>query len=315
MAATVRGGARSTAKPRAKSAGAAKSAAGAKSGGPSKKAGDSTRSGGYLPAKLGPAHGVGLPPKVALAIAGGAVALALVAVLATEHRARSVVEQVDAGLAGALGGMGLRVASLTVQGATPLSQPDIIKAAQVYKDQPILGIDLAALRARVEQVGWVKQARVVRLLPDAVVIVVTPRPTLAVWQHDGRTEVIDDTGKPIPEADPARFNDLPLVVGEGANDSAAAILPLVRARPQLMQRLDALVRVDDRRWDLRMSDGSLIELPAEGADSALIQLDQLDQKSRILELGFARIDLRVPELVTVRPKDAAPPGAPVTGGA
>jgi len=104
-------------------------------------------------------------------------------------------------------------------------------------------------------------------------------------------------------------------VGEGANDNAAAILTLVGARPQLMQRLDALVRVDDRRWDLRMKDGSLIELPAVAEDSALIQLDQLDQKSRILDLGFARIDLRDPELVDVRPKDAAPPGQSVAGGA
>ena len=105
------------------------------------------------------------------------------------------------------------------------------------------------------------------------------------------------------------------MVGDGANETAAAILPLVRARPRLMQRLDALVRVDDRRWDLRMSDGALIQLPAVAADSALIQLDQLDEKSRILELGFARIDLRDPELVAVRPKDAAPPGQSTSGGA
>ncbi len=44
--------------------------------------------------------------------------------------------------------------------------------------------------------------------------------------------------------------------------------------------------------------------------SALIQLDQLDQKARILDLGFSRIDLRDPEMVAVRPKDGgAPMGA------
>jgi cell division protein FtsQ len=82
-----------------------------------------------------------------------------------------------------------------------------------------------------------------------------------------------------------------------------------------MERLEALVRVDDRRWDLRMKDGGLIQLPSTGEDSALIQLDQLDQKSRILELGFARIDLRDPELVAVRPRDGAPPGQLASGGA
>jgi cell division protein FtsQ len=84
-----------------------------------------------------------------------------------------------------------------------------------------------------------------------------------------------------------------------------------------MQRLEALVRVDDRRWDIRLKDGSLIQLPARDEDSAFIQLDQLDQKARILELGFARIDLRDPEMVAVRPRDGAgPAGAPgVVNGA
>lgn len=302
MAATVRGG-RSAAKPRPKAAGPAKGRGGKPSGG------------GYVPAKLGPAHGIGLPPRLALAIAGGAILVALIGAMVAEHRAQRVAGGAVGGVQALLGHAGLRFEKLSVQGATPDAEAAIIQAAAVYKDQPILGVDLPALRQRIEQVGWVKSARVVRLLPDTLAIAVDQRQTLAVWQHGGQTEVIDDTGQPIREADPGRFPDLPLVVGDGANETASAILPLVRSRPRLMQRLDALVRVDDRRWDLRMADGGLIQLPAEAPDSALIQLDQLDQKSRILELGFARIDLRDPELVAVRPKDAQVPGQPIAGGA
>jgi cell division protein FtsQ len=85
-----------------------------------------------------------------------------------------------------------------------------------------------------------------------------------------------------------------------------------------MARVDALVRVDGRRWDLRLKDGSLIQLPALGADSALIQLDQLDQKQRLLSLGFERIDLRDPDEVVVRPRQgtsAAAPAGPALGPA
>ncbi len=107
------------------------------------------------------------------------------------------------------------------------------------------------------------------------------------------------------------------MVGEGANLTAAQMLPMIRSRPRLMQRLEALVRVDDRRWDLRLKDGGLIQLPAEGEESALIQLDELDQKARILDLGFSRIDLRDPEMVAVRPKDGgtAPGAAAAVTGA
>ena len=301
MAAAVRGGPTSRPKPRAKGAAAGR--------------GTARKSPDYEPAKLGAARKVGLSPRIAGLVAIGAVSVGLAAAAVSGHYVQNIVSGVGAGADRQLAAMGLRVRTLTVQGASPLAQADIIKAAGVYRDEPIVGLDLNALRRRIEQVGWVKQARVVRLLPDAIVVVVTSRDSLAVWQHAGRTEVVDAEGRVIPEADPGRFADLPLVVGEGANDSAAAILPVVHSHPRLMQRLEALVRVDGRRWDLRMKDGGLIQLPAVGEDSALIQLDQLDQKSRILELGFARIDLRDPELVAVRPRDAAAPGQAPAGGA
>jgi cell division protein FtsQ len=86
------------------------------------------------------------------------------------------------------------------------------------------------------------------------------------------------------------------------------------SRPRLAERVEALVRVDNRRWDLRLKDGSLIQLPAVDEAAAFLQLEQLDQRSRILELGFERIDLRDPSVVAVRPRDGALPGQLVANG-
>jgi cell division protein FtsQ len=269
----------------------------------------------YAPAKLAAARSLGLAPLTAVSLAALIIAGGTFAALAGDPRVGQMRAQALADVDRGLIGLGLKVATVTVQGATPDAQVDILKAAGLAKDQPILHLDLNALRGRIEQVGWVKQAKIVRLLPDTIVIAVTQRETMAVWQHAGRTLVIDDQGRAIPEADPGRFTDLPLVVGEGADQAAPAILPLLRARPRLMDKLEAAVRVDDRRWDLRTKDGALIQLPAAGEPAALAQLDKLDQQSRILDLGFSRIDLRDPELVAVRPRDA-PPGVPtVTNGA
>jgi cell division septal protein FtsQ len=78
----------------------------------------------------------------------------------------------------------------------------------------------------VEGVGWVKEAKVVRLLPDTVVIAVKERPALAVWQS--RRDARHRRRRPShPEADAARFPQLPLVVGQGADQAAGAILPAV----------------------------------------------------------------------------------------
>jgi cell division protein FtsQ len=250
-----------------------------------------------------------------LIAAAAVVALAIGVTLATGHRGERIVSGVERGVDARFAQAGFRLKSIHVQGASPMATVDIVRAAGVYANQPLVGLDLEQVRQRVESVGWVKQVRVVRLLPDTLVLAVEERRQLAVWQHGGKTVVIDDHGQVIPEAHPARFASLPLVVGDGADAAAPAILPILAQRPQLMQRTDAVVRVDDRRWDLRLKDGSLIQLPATGEEDALMRLEQLDQRSHILALGFDRIDLRNPELVAVRPRQNDPAGAPPVAGA
>jgi cell division protein FtsQ len=305
MPAAMRGGSRVKAKPRAKAPPSSKKRPPAKS----------RAANAYAPAKLNAASGVGLAPHHALLAAAAVLTLALAATLATGGRAEKAHAAVNAALGSQFATVGFKLKTVKVQGASSLATADILKAAAIYKDQPLLGMDLEALRQRVMAVGWVKEARVVRLLPDTLVLQVVERKQLAVWQHGGKSHVIDDRGQVIPEASAARFAGLPLIVGDGGNEHAAQILAAVAQRPRLMERMEALVRVDNRRWDLRLKDGSLVQLPATGEEAALIQLEQLDQKSRLLELGFERIDLRDPAVVAVRPRDGVLPGQLVANGA
>ncbi len=263
---------------------------------------------------------VGLHPRFALWAALTVVMAAVIVTLATGGRGAAIAANIARGADNAMGAVGFAVRKVHVEGGSRFAEADIRKAINLESGQPILGLDLDRLREDVEKVGWVKSARVVRLMPDTLVVVVNERQRLAVWQHSGQLAVIDSDGQPINEADPGQFSDLPLVVGDGANASASAIINLLQARPTLLSKLDAVVRVDGRRWDLRLRDGSLVQLPAQGEDAALIQLDRLDRDQRVLELGFSRIDLRTGDpLVRAKGRDgsvapaAAPASAAVTG--
>ncbi len=243
------------------------------------------------------------PRAVLISIAAGVAVLA--GVLATGARAERIGASFSQGIDGAAVGMGLKLERVFIEGESAEATATIQRALQVYADQPLTGIDLDAVRRRVEAVGWVKDARVVRLLPNTLIVHVIEHDRLAIWQAGGLNRVIDRHGQVIEGADAGRYPNLPLVVGKGAEQAAAEVLPLIAQRPRLMSRVDALVRVDERRWDVRLKDGSLIQLPASGQDAALIQLDALDQRERLLELGFARIDLRTPEEIAVRPSAGA----------
>jgi cell division protein FtsQ len=294
MPAVVRGGRRQSSKPAPKK--------------PAKQTSRRTKSqdGDWGEAgKLNALNRIGLSSMVTGGLALATLVLVGGVILFTGGRAEPFGSAVDGFVGDRMVDMGFGLEKVHVEGASPIALAAIKAKLKLYRGQPLTSLDLNDVRHRVESVGWVRDAKVLRLLPDTLVIAVNERERLAVWQHNGRTVVIDTTGQPIPEADPTRFSDLPLVVGEGANDSAGEVLPLLRQRPLLMDRMLALVRVDDRRWDLRLKDGSLINLPASKEDSALIQLDQLEQKSQLLERGYARIDLRDPEMITVRRRDAA----------
>lgn len=280
-----------------------------------KKGGGKRAPAAYAPTKLRSAAAAGMDPRAAVWIATAVAGAAVLAAMAIGGAAR-----VEHGLGSATGrltsALGFRLKTLTIKGADPRSTPAIAEAAALHPGDPILAVDLDKLRERVEGVGWVKTAAVKRLLPDAVVVTVKPRRLLAVWQHGDGANVIDAEGAVVPEAQPAAFAQLPLIVGEGANEAAAQMLPLIEARPRLMSRVDAFQRVDGRRWRLALKGGGVIDLPAKDEDQALLRFDQLDAQLHYLDVGFERIDLRDPSAVAVRLKGAPTPAAlqPTAGG-
>ncbi|HEX4741521.1 MAG TPA: cell division protein FtsQ/DivIB [Caulobacteraceae bacterium] len=280
------------------------------------------------PSKLRAAQAVGLRAPVAGAAAGLVALMVLAAGLATGGRGEQVVALGRAGsaalasglaaappvLAGGVESLGLKVGQVHLQGASSAAQGEILAAAGVRPGQSLTALELAAVRARVERVGWVARARVMRLWPDTVVIAVDQRPLVALWEHDDKVTVIASNGAVVGNVDPAHFTALPLVVGDGANTAAAAILPSLSRRPRLWNRLKALVRVDERRWNLQLFDGGVILLPESGEETALQRLDRLDKRIGVLGLDVERIDLRDPEMVIVRPRGASAPAA-ASGGA
>ena len=77
----------------------------------------------------------------------------------------------------------------------------------------LLFLDAAEARARLKANPWIAEATVLKLYPGRLHIAVTERDAFALWQRDGKVEVIADDGTVVePYAGPA-FAKLPLVVG------------------------------------------------------------------------------------------------------
>ena len=208
------------------------------------------------------------------------------------------------------GRLGLRLQKVDyveVNKKTPKAAID--RALGFNLGDPILPLDLAAGRARVEQIQWVAHATVTRHLPGVVEVQTEERSPFAVWQHDGKFVLIDREGNVVTDSDVAAFaRELPLVVGAGAPEAAAAMVEALNKQPTLLPKVSALVRVGARRWNIRTPGGTDVLLP-EGAEAlALRRLAQLQASDGVLDRPLEAIDMRLPDRLTLRPfPDATPP--------
>lgn len=202
---------------------------------------------------------------------------------------------------------GFTVQTVTLEGRAETAPKEIGRMLGIQVGDPMLYVDVDEARARVEALPWVKSAEVRRVWPDKIVVRIQERRPVALWQMDGAVAVIDASGKPISGEDPARFAELPLVVGKGAETQVGALLALIATQPNLKSRVKAAVRVGERRWNLRLANGVEVRLPEEGAEAALAELVRLEREENVLARDIKAIDLRFPDRFIVK----LPPGSPL----
>jgi cell division protein FtsQ len=182
--------------------------------------------------------------------------------------------------------------------------------------QSILSLDPDDVRTRVESLDWVASARVRRLWPSTMKVEVERRQSYARWQEDGEISVIDANGERLLAERAADHPDLPLVVGEGAGPAAEPLLIALESLPQVRARLQALVRVGDRRWNVELASGATVALPEQGAPEALAQLETLQAQYALLDRPLTQLDMRAPGRLAVRIHPALAGGLrPLLGGA
>lgn len=184
------------------------------------------------------------------------------------------------------------------------------QALAVEEGELVFSVNLAKARARVEDLGWIRQVRIVRELPDRLTVIVTVRQPYALWQSGGTWRVIGANGVVIAAADPAESLSLPLAVGDGAATALRPFLITMQHYPRLAARVHAYVRVSGRRWNLRLGNGTDVMLPAQAPERVLALIEHDTAALALLTRPLQRIDARLPGRVYIRTKNPAAAASP-----
>ena len=202
---------------------------------------------------------------------------------------------------------GFEIKRITAKGVDQTNNEDILTAVGPVIGSSILHFDQDRARAQVEQLGWVRSAAVSRLLPNTVHVSVRERAPAAVWQLSGALHLIDETGAVIREINAFEYADLPLIVGAGAPGAASEMLQALQAEPLLWGRASALIRVSDRRWNMKTKEGVDVKFPEQGVKDAVHYLAGLQAELSLLDEPLEYVDLRNPENFVYRRKGVAAP--------
>ena len=245
-----------------------------------------------------------LPVKEAQAnkLAGWAFALFALAVTGAALVALDVPAKLGIAAGEAVGDAGFRVRSVDVQGIRRMNPRPVYEIALGQKTTAMPLLDVAAIRQRLLEYGWVKDARVSRRFPDTLVIDIVERRPAALWQDEDRLTLIDADGVVLDRVPISQMPDLPLLIGKGANAHAMALDRLLTQAPTLKAQLVSATWIGERRWDLSFQSGETVALPEgeQAASSALTHFAKMDKSAGLLGRGILRFDLRIPGKMTVR---------------
>jgi cell division protein FtsQ len=232
--------------------------------------------------------------KTVMAVAG----VAIIAGLYVAH----VPQMIGTGLGELVGMAGLSVKRVEIQGIHHMDRLPVYSVALDQTSTAMPLVDLEAIRQKLLRFGWVADARVSRRLPDTLLVDVVERVPAAIWQYQGKLNLIDKDGVVLAAVDPQTMPDLPLLIGPGANAHAVQLNALLAVAPRLRPMIAGATWIGDRRWDIRFASNETLALP-EGdaaAAAALAKFDRMDQSARLLGAGFVHFDMRIPEKFVVR---------------
>ena len=204
------------------------------------------------------------------------------------------------------------LSAVRVEGTQAVARDEVLAASQVRIGEPYLGLDLAAIRARVGALPRVAAVRVTRDYPSSLRIAVTERPAVASVSTGGIYWLVAADGTVLDSAG-QRPTDLPYVAGVPlpAGVAAGSRLPpgnelanALTALGGMDRRLERQVAgVDARSLDsleftledgTRVQYGLAVDQPAKDAAVLLVRRT-LKREGREAQ----RIDVRNPSAPTV----------------
>ncbi len=198
--------------------------------------------------------------------------------------------------------LGFTVEKINVEGQNYTTNEKIGKILKIKPGMPIFAISLDNLKERLENLEWIKHANVKRELPNSINISIIERTPIALGQKDRKLYIIDDEGMVIREKNLAAHSHLPIIIGEGAEIYANSLIKMLKVDEDLFKHITSIIRVSERRWNVRFDNDLEVKLPEEEIEVAWQKIVKMYKNKELFLPENASLDLRIANKIYVEKK-------------
>lgn len=181
----------------------------------------------------------------------------------------------------------------------------LLKVSGLRYKSNIFSYSMDGVKNRLEKIAWVRSVVVQRRLPDRISIRIVERVPIAILQMNHKLYLVDADGRVLEHDGIGNFDNLPIVVGEGAGRETPALLDNLNKFPKLRKQLVFAIWIGNRRWNIKLSRGVLVKLPERGIFHALSILEEISDSNGLFKDDIGEIDLRLLDRVVITKKKSA----------
>ncbi len=228
------------------------------------------------------------------------LAIAGLAFLSDAGRVRSLMIKVPQ-IEDVIALMGFGLDQVTVKGQRFAYPGDIFDALDLEGTRSFISFDARAARQKIEAMPWIAKVEFRRVYPNELQVRVVERKPFAVWKNGAEVSLIDESGRALTRVeDISAPKDLPRFGGAGAAAAAHELWSELGQYPKLRNIFERADYVGKRRWDVRLANGIVLQLPDSGISQSFRQVSQWPGFQSLLVTGDAVVDLRARGRIAVR---------------
>ncbi len=197
---------------------------------------------------------------------------------------------------------GFIVQKIEFDGNEKVIESLLYKASGLRYRANIFSISVEEVKRKLEQIAWVNSVEVQRKLPNRIYIRITERKPIAFLQSQYRLYLLDKYGKILEYDGIGSFDNLPIVVGEGAEKATRHFLFILNQFPKIRSQLVNATFIGKRRWNIKINKGIIVKLPEKYLKHAMSVLEEISDDNGFFKDDIIEIDLRILDRIIIKNK-------------